>query len=334
MREIIVKTQSEFDAIGDQDELIIVKLQCKIKSINNTPKNVLFHASGNCVIESASENCVIKSASGNCVIESASGNCVIKSAYGNCVIESASGNCVIESASENCVIKSAYGNCVIESAYGNCVIESASENCVIKYASGNCVIKYASGNCVIKSAYGNCVIESASGNCVTRFYSGKINKISCQAVIYNNYSENKIDCIVKNDAQIIDVKQYDYFTRHDIDVIDGKYKLYKRVSKDFKTQENTEHETLWIIGSTVTHPKYRPETSECGVYKFHACASPLFCNQFRNDYKDDKYICIEVAIADTYEWPKPDYPHKIAFKTCKVLYECDEDGKEINQEKA
>src|SRR3990167_8842932 len=40
----------------------------------------------------------------------------------------------------------------------------------------------------------------------------------------------------------------DYLTRFQISVIKGKVILYKRVSKDFKTQEGTDHETTWTIG--------------------------------------------------------------------------------------
>ena len=39
--------------------------------------------------------------------------------------------------------------------------------------------------------------------------------------------------------------------------------LYKRVSRDWKTQENTANETLWLVGSHVTHPQM--ESQKCGV---------------------------------------------------------------------
>lgn len=34
----------------------------------------------------------------------------------------------------------------------------------------------------------------------------------------------------------------------------GKVILYKRVSKDFKTQEDAQNETEWEVGKTLTHP--------------------------------------------------------------------------------
>ena len=105
-----------------------------------------------------------------------------------------------------------------------------------------------------------------------------------------------------------------------------KVTLFKRVSVDFKTQEGTENETLWEIGTTVVHPNWNPKEDECGAGKFHACATPYFCDDFR-DKKDDRYVAIEVAKKDLYVWPdNPSYPYKIAFRTGTVLYECDKFG--------
>jgi hypothetical protein len=104
--------------------------------------------------------------------------------------------------------------------------------------------------------------------------------------------------------------------------------LYKRVSVDFKTQESTNHETTWLIGSTLTHPDWKPKNGECGSGKFHACPKPFLCDQFRSISKD-RYIAVEVARKDLYSWPNPEYQNKIAFRKGTVLYECDRYGKRI-----
>jgi len=105
--------------------------------------------------------------------------------------------------------------------------------------------------------------------------------------------------------------------------------LYKRVSKDFKTQEGTDKETLWKVGSTVMHPNWNPTGGECGGGKFHACSKPYFCDEFRNE-SGDKYIAIRIALEDTYVWDNnPSYPHKIAFRKGKVLYEVNKFGKKL-----
>jgi len=57
---------------------------------------------------------------------------------------------------------------------------------------------------------------------------------------------------------------------------------------------------------------------------------PFFADEFR-DEQDDRYIAIEIAVCDLYEWKDPSYPHKIGFREGKVLYECDREGKEIDK---
>jgi len=116
----------------------------------------------------------------------------------------------------------------------------------------------------------------------------------------------------------------------DLNGIEKKSKviLYKKVSKDWKTQENTQNETVWIIDKTLEHPKWEPKKEECGPGKFHACSKPYFCDEFRNE-RGDRYIAIEVNIKDTFAWDNPEYPHKIAFRKGKVLYEVNKLGKKI-----
>jgi hypothetical protein len=113
--------------------------------------------------------------------------------------------------------------------------------------------------------------------------------------------------------------------------------VYKRVSKDFKTQEGTERETTWLPGTTVTHPNYDPKREECGGGKYHACSRPFFCDEFRHEKADDRYVAIEVTRTkkvsghpNLYPWPKnAGYPYKVGFGEGSVLYECDKYGKKL-----
>ena len=112
-----------------------------------------------------------------------------------------------------------------------------------------------------------------------------------------------------------------YIKRFNLEKTDGGVIIYKRVSFDYKTQEGTSNETLWTIGSTVEHPSWNPSREECGAGKFHACAKPFWCDIFRKN-KTDKYIAIEVAEEDLYEWTNnPSCPQKIGFRKGKVLNE-------------
>jgi hypothetical protein len=122
-----------------------------------------------------------------------------------------------------------------------------------------------------------------------------------------------------------------YLDREGVPQNDGAVVLFKRVSNDFKTQEGTENETLWAVGSTISHPAWDPKSGECGKGKFHACSRPYFCDEFRNR-RGDRYIAIGINIDDLYEWENGDYPHKIAFREGKVLYECTKHGKNKEQQ--
>ena len=104
--------------------------------------------------------------------------------------------------------------------------------------------------------------------------------------------------------------------------------IYKRVSSDFKTQEGTKNETLWIVGCQIEVPNWTPDKEECGEGKFHACDKPWHCDEFRSNI-GDKYIAIKVRREDMKFWPNGFYPNKVAFKKGFVMYECDIDGNEI-----
>ncbi len=119
-----------------------------------------------------------------------------------------------------------------------------------------------------------------------------------------------------------------YLEREGIKPIKGYVILFKRISEEFKTQENTKNETTWTIGSTVTHPAWNPGQEECGEGKYHAVSRPYFADEFRST-QGDKYIAIKIKVADLYEWPNPSYPHKISFREGKVLYEVDKHGEKL-----
>ena len=112
-----------------------------------------------------------------------------------------------------------------------------------------------------------------------------------------------------------------YLTRFNIEKKRGFVILYKRVSSNFKTQEGTENETSWVIGTTLEHQNWNPAKNECGGGKFHACAKPHWCDVFRNK-KSDKYIAIKINVKDLYEWTgNSAYPSKISFRKGKVIGE-------------
>ena len=113
--------------------------------------------------------------------------------------------------------------------------------------------------------------------------------------------------------------------------VDEKLKsvtLFKRVSKDFRTQEGLPQETAWTPGLKLTHKNWNPTIQECGDGKFHACSRPYFCDEFRS-LADDVYVAIQIPVEELHAWNNPNYPHKIAFRTGTVLYQCDKFGSKV-----
>ncbi len=145
------------------------------------------------------------------------------------------------------------------------------------------------------------------------------------------HKEDKFTIDVKSpNARVQEFENEKYLDREGVEVVDEHVILFKRVSAEWQTQEHTRNETIWKPGTTLEHHAWNPEKEECGEGKFHACSRPYFCDEFRST-KGDKYVAIKIHINDLFEWTKyyPSYPHKIAFRKCDVLYQCDKHGRKI-----
>ena len=173
----------------------------------------------------------------------------------------------------------------------------------------------------------NSSVEARGNVCVRIFASIKKLSLFGFSVLFKPFELN-FNFEAEKTCLIQQYKKQKYLDREGIEINDNSVILFKKISKDNLTQENTENETRWEIGATLTHPKWNPLSGECGEGKYHACSRPYFCDEFRNQ-KGDKYIAIKVEITDLYEWENPSYPHKIAFREGKVLYEVDRFGAQI-----
>ena len=173
------------------------------------------------------------------------------------------------------------------------------------------------------TAWGNVCVHTYSNNSILLFGLSVAFLLSSSS---KAIKKSKKSTIIK--GIIKDGKVKNWIELEGLEIKNKSVILFKKVSKDFLTQENTPNETKWEIGKTktITHPNWQPDKEECGNGKFHACSLPVFCDEFRSD-KDDKYVAIEIKVKDLYAWPNPDYPHKIAFREGVVLYECDSKGR-------
>ena len=208
-------------------------------------------------------------------------------------------------------------------AWGNSSVE-AWENSSVD-ARGNSSVKAMEKSSVV--AWGNSSVVARGNVCVRIFAEIKALSLFGFSVLFQPF-DLKFKFKKEKTCRVQKFKPQKYLDREGISVEDGAVILFKRVSSDFKTQESTKNETLWAIGSTVTHPSWNPTSGECGEGKFHACSRPYFCDEFRNTC-GDKYIALSIKISDLYEWENPQYPHKIAFREGVVLYECDKHGRKL-----
>ena len=98
--------------------------------------------------------------------------------------------------------------------------------------------------------------------------------------------------------------------------------LYKRTAADYSTQ----HGVRYVPGADVEAPDWDP-LPECGG-GLHFVAHPAQADQFR-DGADDRYVACAVAIADIVVHEQPLHPDKVKAPRCRVLYECDREGKPV-----
>jgi hypothetical protein len=179
-------------------------------------------------------------------------------------------------------------------------------------------------------AWGNSSVV-ARENSVVRILSGCVKKIALYGFAVAFIAATLTVKIERNSkhCHIQTVKDLGWFERNAVEQTPVVI-LYKRVSKDLQTQEGTANETTWTIDTTLTIPKW-DKSRECGEGKFHACSRPYFCDEFRSR-AGDRYIAVSIKLGDLHEWKgNPEYPHKISFRSGRVLYECDKQGKEIKR---
>lgn len=104
----------------------------------------------------------------------------------------------------------------------------------------------------------------------------------------------------------------------------GKAVLFKRVGKDFGTQNGIRYKP----GTVVKAPDWDSGTAECGG-GLHFCGDPRGGDLFRSN-EGDRYVACEVAVKDIVVHARASYPDKVKAPRCKVLFECDREGKAVS----
>lgn len=229
---------------------------------------------------------------------------------------------------------------------------------VITRGLGNQIDVYGSNEVISKGSVINIRCGNNSDSCMIFAFD---NTIIRTVYKYTNFTAKLYNTsTIHNNSGVCNIELYDYATaflsvkpatlkkastahtvfvsydkgvegwlkRNQVKVTKGFVTIYKRVSVGFKTQENTQRETFWKVGSTVIIGTWDPYVQECGPGKFHGCAAPYLCDKYR-EKPSDRYIAIRVNVKDMYAWNGGAFTDKIAFRKGKVLYECDRFGKKV-----
>jgi len=297
MKTIIIESQKELDALPDSfDEYTYIE----IKSADVIHVNKAWGNSSVVAWENSSvvawENSSVVAWDNSSVV--ARGNSSVV-AWGNSSVEARENSSV--EARENSSVEARENSSVV--ARGNSSVVAWDNSSVVAWGNSSVV------------AWDTSTLHSYSGkgqlfgNSVGFSKGGELSKSDNATVIVPKKPKTLDEWLVVHGIQPSD-----------------SITLYKRVSKDLLTQENTKNETKWEIGSELTHPNWDPAGQECGEGKFHACPKPYFADEFRSK-RGDRYIAVEIKKEDLYVWTdNPQYPHKIGFRKGKVVYECDRHG--------
>jgi hypothetical protein len=239
--------------------------------------------------------------------------CVTK-AWGNSSVE-AWGNSSVEARENSSVV--AWGNSSVVARENSSVV--AWENSSVEARENSSVVAWENSSVV---AWGNSAIHVQSAATVIELFGFAVAWLLAKAKVKKHGHATVITPTRPKGIS-------GWLNSQAVKAVDGFVVLFKRVSKDFKTQEGTDHETNWAIGQTLEHPAWNPKGQECGAGKFHACSRPYFCNEFRFKLSDDRYIAVKIAVKDIYAWPNGQYLYKVAFRKGTVLHEVDKYGRKI-----
>ena len=295
MKEIIISTQAEWDALPAKfDSEVAIKITGQLREIKATPGNATVSVSGSARVGYVSGSARVDSVSDSARVDSVYDSARVDSVYGSARVGYVSGSARVDSVSGSARVDSVSDSARVGSVYGSASVGSVYGTATV-YIHNNSALVLA-------------------GFAVAFLYAkAKVKKAKTATIIRPRWAKGATGWSEREGV---------------ISAGRGKVILFKRVSQKFQTQEGTKNETIWTPGATLTVPNWNPTSSECGEGKFHGCARPGPCSQFRN-LSTDRFVAIEVELKDLHAWEGGDYPHKIAFRSGKVLYECDIFGEKV-----
>jgi hypothetical protein len=114
----------------------------------------------------------------------------------------------------------------------------------------------------------------------------------------------------------------DWCKHYGVPIKRGRAVLYKGLDKDLTSSRGT----LYEPGTTVESHAWNAAECDAGL---HFSPSPAMTREFDADGLMCRWVACEVAVKDLLVFPEGSYAGKAKAPKCRVLYECDEDGRRI-----
>jgi hypothetical protein len=189
-------------------------------------------------------------------------------------------------------------------------------------ASGSAHVE-ASGSAHVEAS-GSAHVEARGSAHVVAWGSAHVVAKSPLSVVIRRSPSAKVTGRLVVDAFEQSTDPADWLRATGVKVRRGAAVLYKRVGSDWHTRNGV----YYVPGTEVEAKDWDPGP-ECGN-GLHFCADPAGGDLFRED-EGDRYVACDVAVADIVVHARPNYPDKVKARRCRVLYECDRNGKKISE---
>ncbi len=245
-------------------------------------------------------------------------------AYGSAIVEAyrsaivlASGSAIVTAYDSASV--AAYGSAIVE-AYGSASVEASGSAIVRAYVSAS-VRAYGSASV---AAYGSASVAAYGSASVRASGSASVEATKCVPVQqypgYKGKTTGGIPIIIPDLDNATPEVWLDFYA---LKPAKGKVTVYKAVDQDLRSG----HGTHYPVGQTVTAPDFDP-VRECGK-GLHFGPTPRHARRYHDcsaRFADpsERFLACEVDAASIV--PLGD---KIKAASCRVLYEVDADGRQV-----
>jgi hypothetical protein len=329
MKEIIVKTQKQYDKIKDSFEGYIYieggtsENGLRInRSFNKALQYIRSSATIKSVYDSATiefvyDSATIKSVYDSATIGSVSGSATIESVSGSATIEFVSGSATIKSVYDSATIKFVSGSATIESVYDSATIEFVYDSATIKFVSGSATIEFVSGSATIVLATAFAAILMVLGNASVTTKGFNIVRTKEGENVKLDLSKNTtFICLPK--AIYAPVTFESYAKLYPVKTIKVKAIMYKTVHKvDGRYLSDKDLSFEYKIGKKKTE-EVDPSTSISCTKGMHV-SHKLWAIEFGRNWDDVALLECEVPIKDIVV--SSDTDGKVRTSSLKVLRE-------------